>query len=100
MICPSFAKYRPRKHERAQGRPGADRTHGPRATKKHAAEPQVTAEQPAFPARWLYGLYVLFPVRRAFWPPSPRRSSPARLGISVGMPEPHDFAVRAISFVS
>jgi hypothetical protein len=26
---------------RAQGRPGAHRTHGPRATKKHAAEPQV-----------------------------------------------------------
>jgi len=36
---------------RAQGRPGADRTHGPRATRKHAAEPQVTAQQPAFPAR-------------------------------------------------
>jgi hypothetical protein len=37
-------------------------THGPRATKKHAAEPQVQPEQPAFPARWFYGLYVISPV--------------------------------------
>jgi hypothetical protein len=28
---------------------------------------------PAFPARWFDGLYVLSPVRRAFWPPSPER---------------------------
>jgi hypothetical protein len=95
----ALRECRPRK-QRALGRPGADRTHGPRATRKHAAEPQVTAEHPAFPARWLYGLYVLSPVRRAFWPPSPRRSSSARLGISVGMPGPHDFAVRAMSLVS
>jgi hypothetical protein len=27
----------------------------------HAAEPQVRAEHPAFPARWLYGLYVISP---------------------------------------
>ena len=45
--------------ERAQGRPGAGRTHGPRAAKKHAAEPQVRAEHPAFPARMGYGLYAL-----------------------------------------
>src|SRR5882724_11545701 len=30
--------------------------------KKHAAEPQVQADQPAFPAQWFYGLYVLSPV--------------------------------------
>src|SRR3974390_2673877 len=34
-------------------------THGPRAEKKHAAEPQVQADQPAFPAQWFYGLYVI-----------------------------------------
>ena len=44
--------------------PGAGCTHGPRATKKHAAEPQVQPEQPAFPAQWFYGLYVLSPVTR------------------------------------
>ena len=45
-------------------------THGPRATKKHAAEPQVQPEQPAFPAQWFYGLYVLSSVNRAFLQPS------------------------------
>jgi hypothetical protein len=42
----------PRISKRAQGMPGAGCTHGPRATKKHAAEPQVQPEQPAFPAQW------------------------------------------------
>jgi hypothetical protein len=32
--------------------------------------------QPAFPAQWFYGLYVISSVRRAFWPPSPRVKSP------------------------
>jgi hypothetical protein len=31
----------PSEIERAQGMPGAGLAHGPRATKKHAAEPQV-----------------------------------------------------------
>jgi hypothetical protein len=30
--------------------------------KKHAAEPQVQPEQPAFPAQRFYGLYVISPV--------------------------------------
>jgi hypothetical protein len=34
--------------------------------KKHAAEPQVQPEQPAFPAQWCYGLYVISPVRPGF----------------------------------
>jgi hypothetical protein len=48
---------------------------------------------------WLYGLYalssgtgVLAPVARA---PVER----SKLGISTGMPGPHDFAVRVMSFV-
>src|SRR5215468_5662602 len=49
-----------------EGRPGARCTHGPRAIKKHAAEPQVQPKQPAFPAQWFYGLYVLSPVRPGF----------------------------------
>src|ERR1700760_2602454 len=52
---------RPRKYRgRREGRVLAH-THGPRAEKKHAAEPQVRAEHPAFPAQWLYGLYVISP---------------------------------------
>ena len=32
-----------------------------------------SGEHPAFPAQWLYGLYVISPVRRALLPPSLRR---------------------------
>src|SRR5689334_2880006 len=59
---------------------------------------QVQPEQPAFPAQWFYGLYVISSVRRAFWPPSPC-ASPARLDPSVGGSGPHDFAVRKDAFV-
>jgi hypothetical protein len=38
--------------------------------------------------------FVLSLVSRAFLPPSPARSSPRRLDISVGISRPHDFAVR------
>src|SRR5450631_2923076 len=48
-------------------------THGPPAEKKQAAVTTGPAEHPAFPARWVYVLYVLSLVRRAFWPPSPAR---------------------------
>ena len=42
---------------RAQGRPGADCTHGPRATKKHGGRTTgETGATPAFPARVVYGL--------------------------------------------
>jgi hypothetical protein len=83
---------RPRNQKRAQGRPGADRTHGPRAEKKHAAEPQVQADHPAFPARWLYGLYVIFPVTGLV--ATVACGSSRKLSACIGAPEPHDFAVR------
>src|SRR3984957_14686138 len=38
-----------------------ERTHVSRAHRNH----------PAFPTQWFYGCYVLAPVRRACWPPSP-----------------------------
>jgi hypothetical protein len=69
-------------------------THGPRATKKHAAEPQVQADPPAFPAQWLYGLYVLFPVTGLSCHRH-LRIIIRRLDASVGASGPHDFAVRA-----
>jgi len=59
--------------ERAQGRPGAGCTHGPRATKKHAAEPQVQPGQPGLPCAMVLRLIRDLPGDRAFLPPSPRR---------------------------
>src|SRR5262249_43835421 len=55
-------------------------------------------EQPAFPAQWVYGLYVISSVHRACWPPSPRVRR-TRLDPSVGGSGPHDFAVRDPRFV-
>jgi hypothetical protein len=52
--------------KRAQGMPGAGRTHGPPATKKQAAVTTGTPQQPAFPAQWFDGVYVLSLVYRAF----------------------------------
>jgi hypothetical protein len=58
---------------------------------------QVQPEQPAFPAQWFYGLYVISPVtglcchRR---PPDAKRIR--ELNANLGAPGPHDFAVRDI----
>ena len=54
-------------------------THGPPADKKQAAVTTGPAEHPAFPARWVYVLYVLSLVRRAFWPPYPREAKLRRV---------------------
>src|SRR6266849_4649448 len=64
---------RPRNHKRAQGRPGAHRTHGPRATKKHAAEPQVQAESSGLPCAMVLRLIRDLPGDHAWLPPSPVR---------------------------
>ena len=63
--------------------------------KKHAAEPQVQADHPAFPAQWFYGLYVISPVTGLVCHRRQRDAKHHRqLGASVGAPGPHDFAVR------
>jgi hypothetical protein len=78
---------------RREGRVSAD-THGPRAARKHAAEPQVQPI-PAFPAQWFYGLYVLSSGTGLIAPVAREaRQRLRKLGISTGMPGPHDFAVR------
>jgi hypothetical protein len=56
-------------------------------------------QQPAFPAQWFYGLYVISSVRRALWPPSPACFVTRKLDSSVGESGPHDFAVRVARFV-
>jgi hypothetical protein len=66
-------------------------------SEKHASivttgEPNI----PAFPARWCYGFLRALPGDRAFLPPSQAtmRKHRGQLDISVGISEPHDFAVR------
>jgi len=48
--------------------PGEGLTHGPPAERKQAAVTTGSAGQPAFPARWLDGLYVLSPGTGLFCP--------------------------------
>ena len=50
--------------------PGAGCTHGPRATKKHAAEPQVQPEQPGIPRAMVLRLIRDLPGDRTFLSPS------------------------------
>ena len=61
-LCSSF---RPLLKQRAQGKPGADRTHGPRAKGKKLGgrTTGVTGNTPAFPARWVTAYFVLSPAR-------------------------------------
>jgi hypothetical protein len=51
--------------------PDAGRTHGPPAKQKAGGNHhKVQPKQPAFPARWFYGLWRAHPGDRAFLPPS------------------------------
>jgi hypothetical protein len=91
---------------RAQGRPGAGRTRGLVCSEKSTRVRNRRFDRcdPAFPARWCYGVYALSPVcrlgshrRRRTLGVSGRSgpTSPIRqLDPSVGGPGPHDFAVR------
>src|SRR5258705_676459 len=57
----------PRNQKRAQGMPDARCTRGRLCRKKaQASATRGTPQQPAFPAQWCYGLYVLFPVTGLF----------------------------------
>jgi hypothetical protein len=69
-IC---SKPHPPKIQRAQARPGARRTRGlVRHVAKAMLRPsmQVWRKPPAFPAQWLYGLYVIALVTLLFVTPS------------------------------
>jgi hypothetical protein len=58
---PSYSSNPPSNYEGA-GKAGCPPHPWSACNKKHAAEPQVQADHPAFPARWFYGLYVISPV--------------------------------------
>jgi hypothetical protein len=91
-LCVTF---HPPRYQRAQGKPGAGRTRGPRATKSTGVGPQVNRSNTGFPCTMVYGLLRALPGDRAFLPPSSAAALAAReLSASVGAPEPHDFAVR------
>src|SRR6266404_2111723 len=80
--------------QRAQGMPDARCTRGRVCSKKaHALATTGTPHQPAFPARWCYGLYVISPVTGLFCHRH-RRNCSRQLDASVGASGPHDFAVR------
>ena len=72
----------------------------PVRTKCTGQEPQVRLRFPGLPCAMVLRLYVISSVHRAFWPPC-RDNALARdaLGISVGMPGPHDFTSARIAFV-
>ena len=94
-VCQDF---RPRSEKRAQGRPDARCTRGLvcKNRRKRTRAYRFSGGNPAFPARWCYGLLRALPGDRALLPPSfaRRGSRLCELGASIGAPGPHDFAVR------
>jgi hypothetical protein len=78
--------------------PGEGLTHGPRATKKHAAEPQ---DQPVIRHSLRDGLRLIrdLPGVPGLLATVVHGIITRELSASVGAPGPHDFAVRAVSFV-
>src|SRR4051812_9405580 len=83
---------------RAQERPGARRSHGPRANKKHGVGTTGSAETSRPSLRDGVTIYTRSSRGTAFLPPSPAVRH-RQLGISTGMPEPRDFIVASGSFV-
>jgi hypothetical protein len=90
------AACRPRKIERAQGRPGACRPHGPRAVKNaRGRNHRFGRDIPALPARMGYGLYALSPGTGVLAPVAHNaRRKHRELDTSSGVSGPHDFTVR------
>jgi hypothetical protein len=76
-LRPSFARSLSPRKQRAQGMPGARCTRG-LVCKMHKGKRtrayRFSGGNPAFPARWFYGLFRALPGDRAFLPPSPPRS--------------------------
>ena len=93
-LCVSF---RPLIEQRAQGKPGAGCTRGPRATKSTGVGPQVNRSIPAFPARWCYGLLRALPGDRALLPPS---STVANLAPASGRQDHTTSPSADVAFVS
>jgi hypothetical protein len=80
---------------RREGRVPTD-TRGPRADKNaRGRNHRHSRDDPAFPARWLYGLYVLSPGTGFLAPViGAMRKHRRQLDASTGTSGPYDFAVR------
>src|SRR5882757_6280426 len=99
MICPSFAsrfalsRNRGRRESRVHAAPAVSRAIG-RSRRTRAY--RFSGGTPAFPARWLYGLYVLSPARPGSFVTVVRKalSHPAKSTPTTGASGPHDFTVR------
>ena len=82
--------------QRAQGKPGADRTHGSRVVKNAGGRTTgVTGNNPAFPARWVTAYFVLSPARLGFFVTAfATRIAQCDETPATGASGPHDFTVR------
>src|SRR5712664_828315 len=92
-ICPSYCFRFALETTEGAGKAGCPPHPWSACNKKHAAEPQVQADHPAFPAQWFYGLYVLSPVTMLGCHRRLRVVS-RKLSACIGAPGPHDFTVR------
>jgi hypothetical protein len=64
-FSPELCKFVAPSEQRAQGRPGADcarELRVQRVVRRRTRSNRYSQDSPAFPAQWLYGLYVLSPV--------------------------------------
>ena len=97
MFCPEFCHQPCPRKQRAQGRPGARRTRGllcDSCNKMVHTSIQVWRRHPAFPAQWLYGLYVIALVTGFLATIVCFSFRFRQLDASTGTSGPHDFTVR------
>src|SRR6185437_16746715 len=93
MTCPSSASSLPPDNERAQGMPGAGRTHGPPATKKAGGSYHRSSRNIRHSLRDGFTAYTCAPRSPGLLASVPPGFDPG-VGPSVGGPGLHDFAVR------
>jgi hypothetical protein len=74
--------------------PGDGLTHGPRAVKKHGEGTTGAAGSSGIPCATVLQLIARSPWEPGFLAPIASEIISRRLGLSVGRPGPHDFAVR------
>jgi hypothetical protein len=95
-LCPSLALRSAALNQRAQGKPGADRTHGSRVVKNAGGRTTgVTGNNPAFPARWVTAYFVLSPARLGLFVTAfATRTAQCDETPATWASGPHDFTVR------
>jgi hypothetical protein len=99
-IRPSCATSLPSLDQRAQGKPGADRTRSLACnTEEHTSVFTTgTTEQPGFPRAMVLRFPSCSPRGSGLSCPRDRTESSAQLDARVAAPGPHDFAVRCRRF--